>query len=58
MSLNSRAVALIPTMVLSVGCSKALTESSAVKVIQTYINTQDGGIVTGDIGWLTRRLGL
>lgn len=39
------------------GCSKALTESSAVKVVQTYVNAQNGGTVSTSIGSLTNQLG-
>ena len=38
------------------GCSKALTESSAVKVAQQFVDTQNGGTVSTDIRQLTSLL--
>jgi hypothetical protein len=39
------------------GCSKALTESRAVGIVQRYVDAQGGGVVTTSIGELTNQLG-
>ena len=39
------------------GCSKALTDSSATGVIQKWIDSQDGGVVTIPAGSLTGQIG-
>ncbi len=50
------AIGLIGTLVIC-GCSKALTESSAVKVTQKFIDSQDGGTVKTFVGALTGEIG-
>jgi hypothetical protein len=51
-------VALLLSTITVGGCSKALTESSASGVIQKWIDSQNGGVVSTSAGDLTRQIGV
>ncbi|HTQ53181.1 MAG TPA: hypothetical protein VMI94_01905 [Bryobacteraceae bacterium] len=40
------------------GCSKSLTESSAVSIIQKYVDAQNGGVISTFAGNLTSQIGV